>query len=496
MATADYILSIDQGTTGTTVLVVDVNGQIVDRAYSELTQIYPRPGWVEHDPIEIWQITQKLIIQLTRPDRNFVGIGITNQRETTVVWDRQTGQPVYNAVVWQCRRTADMCSQLKSDGHEEWVRQKTGLVVDPYFSATKIAWILDQVDVNRQRAHQGQLAFGTIDTWLLWKLTGGLVHATDETNASRSLLFDIDQLEWSSDLLDLFRIPVAMLPKVYPSRCHFGRTKGVVGLPDQVPIAGIAGDQQSALFGQLCMQAGSIKNTYGTGCFLLMQTGNQRMTSSSGLLTTLACSTSDQKSYALEGSIFIAGAAIQWLRDELQIIETAQETEQIAKSIKDTGGVYVVPAFTGLGTPYWRSSARGAIVNLTRGTGRAEIVRATLESIAYQTVDVVQTMTLEANLSFDCLKVDGGAVNNNFLMQFQADLLDRPVERPQQIETTALGAAYLAGLTVGVWSDMTELEKYRKVNQVFTPSMSTSIRQEKLAGWKTAVDQVIEGAVN
>ena len=496
MATADYILSIDQGTTGTTVLVVDVNGQIVDRAYSELTQIYPRPGWVEHDPIEIWQITQKLIIQLTRPDRNFVGIGITNQRETTVVWDRQTGQPVYNAVVWQCRRTADMCSQLKSDGHEEWVRQKTGLVVDPYFSATKIAWILDQVDVNRQRAHQGQLAFGTIDTWLLWKLTGGLVHATDETNASRSLLFDIDQLEWSSDLLDLFQIPLPMLPEVYPSRCHFGRTKGVVGLPDQVPIAGIAGDQQSALFGQICTQAGSIKNTYGTGCFLLMQTGNQRMTSSSGLLTTLACSTSDQKSYALEGSIFIAGAAIQWLRDELQIIETAQETEQIAKSIKDTGGVYVVPAFTGLGTPYWRSSARGAIVNLTRGTGRAEIVRATLESIAYQTVDVVQTMTLEANLSFDCLKVDGGAVSNNFLMQFQADLLDRPVERPQQIETTALGAAYLAGLTVGVWSDMTELEKYRKVNQVFTPSMSTSIRQEKLAGWKTAVDQVIEGAVN
>ena len=496
MATADYILSIDQGTTGTTVLVVDVNGQIVDRAYSELTQIYPRPGWVEHDPIEIWQITQKLIIQLTRPDRNFVGIGITNQRETTVVWDRQTGQPVYNAIVWQCRRTANMCSQLKSDGHEEWVRQKTGLVVDPYFSATKIAWILDQVDVNRQRAHQGQLAFGTIDTWLLWKLTGGLVHATDETNASRSLLFDIDQLEWSSDLLDLFRIPLPMLPEVYPSRCQFGGTKGVVGLPDQVPIAGIAGDQQSALFGQICTQAGSIKNTYGTGCFLLMQTGNQRMTSSSGLLTTLACSTSDQKSYALEGSIFIAGAAIQWLRDELQIIETAQETEQIAKSIKDTGGVYVVPAFTGLGTPYWRSSARGAIVNLTRGTGRAEIVRATLESIAYQTVDVVQTMALEANLSFDCLKVDGGAVNNNFLMQFQADLLDRPVERPQQIETTALGAAYLAGLTIGVWSDMTELEKYRKVDQVFTPSMSTSIRQEKLAGWKTAVDQVIEGAVN
>lgn len=496
MATADYILSIDQGTTGTTVLVVDVNGQIVDRAYSELTQIYPRPGWVEHDPIEIWQVTQKLIIQLSKSDRNFVGIGITNQRETTVVWDRQTGQPVYNAIVWQCRRTANMCSQLKSDGHEEWVRQRTGLVVDPYFSATKIAWILDQVDVNRQRAHQGQLAFGTIDTWLLWKLTGGLVHATDETNASRSLLFDIDQLEWSSDLLDLFRIPVAMLPKVYPSRCHFGRTKGVVGLPDQVPIAGIAGDQQSALFGQLCMQAGSIKNTYGTGCFLLMQTGNQRMTSSSGLLTTLACSTSDQKSYALEGSIFIAGAAIQWLRDELQIIETAQETEQIANSIKDTSGVYVVPAFTGLGTPYWRPSARGAIVNLTRGTGRAEIVRATLESIAYQTVDVVQTMAVEANLSFDCLKVDGGAVNNNFLMQFQADILDRPVERPLQVETTALGAAYLAGLTVGVWSDVAELEKHRKVDQVFTPSMSTSLRQEKLAGWETAVGQVIEGAVN
>ena len=496
MATADYILSIDQGTTGTTVLVVDVNGRIVDRAYSEFTQIYPRPGWVEHNPIEIWQITQKLIIQLTRSDRNFVGVGITNQRETTVVWDRQTGQPVYNAIVWQCRRTTDMCSQLKLDGHEGWVRQKTGLVVDPYFSATKIAWILDQVDVNRQKAHQGQLAFGTIDTWLLWNLTDGLVHATDETNASRSLLFDIDQLKWSPDLLDLFRIPAPMLPEVYPSRCQFGTTKGVVGLPDQVPIAGIAGDQQAALFGQLCTQAGSIKNTYGTGCFLLMQTGNQRMTSSSGLLTTLACSTSDQKSYALEGSVFIAGAAIQWLRDELQIIETAQETEQIANSIKDTGGVYVVPAFTGLGTPYWQSSARGAIVNLTRGIGRAEIVRATLESIAYQTVDVVQTMAAEANLSFDYLKVDGGAVNNNFLMQFQADLLDRPVERPQQVETTALGAAYLAGLTVGVWSDVAELEKYRKVDQVFTPSMSTSLRQEKLAGWKTAVDQVIEGAVN
>jgi len=496
MATTDYILSIDQGTTGTTVLVVDVSGQIVDRAYSESKQFYPQPGWVEHDPIEIWRTTQRLIGQLAQPDRNFVGIGITNQRETTVVWDRQTGQPVYRAIVWQCRRTADLCSKLRENGHEEWVRQKTGLVIDPYFSATKITWILDQVDADRQMAKRGRLAFGTIDTWLLWQLTGGMVHATDQTNASRSLLFDIEQLAWSSDLLDLFRIPEPMLPDVYPSKYHFGLTKDVDGLPDQIPIAGIAGDQQSALFGQLCTQAGSIKNTYGTGCFLLMQTGNQRMVSSSGLLTTLACSTSDQKAYALEGSVFVAGAAVQWLRDELQIIKSAQETEKIANSINDTSGVYVVPAFTGLGTPYWQASARGAIVNLTRGTGRAEIVRATLESIAYQTMDVVQAMANEANISLERLKVDGGAVANNFLMQFQADLLDRPVERPQQIETTALGVAYLAGLTVGIWKDVTELEKYRQIDQVFIPSMNNTFRQEKLAGWKTAVNQVITGIVN
>lgn len=493
-ADAGYILSIDQGTTGTTVLVVDAQGQVVDKAYSEFNQSYPKPGWVEHDPIEIWQTTQRLITQISRSNRQIVGIGITNQRETTVVWDRQTGQPVYPAIVWQCRRTTDHCAKLKAEGNEEWVRQKTGLVLDPYFSATKIAWILDRVDPDRHRAENGDLAFGTIDTWLLWHLTGGAIHATDFTNASRTLLFDIDRLTWDTELLQLFRVPKALLPTVHPSRHHFGQTMGLNSLPDWIPIAGIAGDQQAALFGQLCTKQGMVKNTYGTGCFLLMRTGNQRIPSQSGLLTTLACSSGtneDDVAYALEGSVFVAGAAVQWLRDELQIIQTAAETEQISDSISDSGGVYVVPAFTGLGAPYWKAQARGAILNLTRGVGRAEIVRATLESIAYQTVDVVSAMVADANVSLDRLRVDGGAVANNFLMQFQADLLDTQVERPTHIETTGLGAAYLAGLTVGLWDSVETLEKYRQVDRVFVPSMTAETRSQNLSGWRQAVDRVV-----
>ena len=494
MAHPPYILSIDQGTTGSTVLLIDVRGEIVAHGYRELTQHYPRPGWVEHDPIEIWEVTHQVIADLIDAHRvadEIAAVGVTNQRETTVVWERKTGRPIHPAIVWQCRRTSDICADLKERSFEDRIRMKTGLVLDPYFSATKVAWILDQVDGARERAERGELVFGTIDTWLLWHLTGGEVHVTDYTNASRTMLFNIDTLAWDDELLDVLRVPRSILPNVQASGSIFGRTKNIVPLPDGLPIAGIAGDQQSALFGQLCTQAGMAKNTYGTGCFLMLNTGEQRVNSKSGLLTTLICGLDEKPVYALEGSVFIAGAAVQWLRDGLHLIDTAAETEAIATSVPDSGGVFVVPAFTGLGAPYWDADAQGAILGLTRGATRAHIVRATLESIALQTADVVSAMHTDAGVELNRLRVDGGAVANNFLMQFQADILSMDVERPTRIETTGLGAGYLAGLTVGVWNGIHELESHRKIDRVFSPQIDTNQRQEKLGGWKNAVRRVM-----
>ena len=433
MARRPYILSIDQGTTGTTVLLIDTYGEIVARSYCEFTQRYPRPGWVEHDATEIWEVTHKIIADLVNTHevaQQIAAIGLANQRETTVVWERSTGKPIHPAIVWQCRRTSAVCADLKAQGFEELVRAKTGLVLDPYFSATKIAWILDSVNGARVRAERGELAFGTIDAWLLWNLTAGGVHATDYTNASRTMLLNIDTLTWDDELLTVFRVPERILPKVQPSVSTFGKTKNIDPLPNGIPISGIAGDQQAALFGQLCTQPRMAKNTYGTGCFLMLNTGERRVHSKSGLLTTLACGFDKKPVYALEGSVFITGAAVQWLRDGLQIIKSASETEAIAASVADSDGVFVVPAFTGLGAPYWDANAQGAILGLTRGTTRAHIVRATLESIALQTADVVTAMIADAGIGLDRLRVDGGAVVNNFLMQFQADVLGIDVERP------------------------------------------------------------------
>ncbi len=494
MANPPYILSIDQGTTGSTVLLIDSRGEIGAHGYREFTQHYPRPGWVEHDPIEIWDVTLSVMSELIRArgvGHQIAAIGVTNQRETTVVWERSTGRPIHPAIVWQCRRTAGICAELKGRGMEDRVRAKTGLVLDPYFSATKIAWILDGVDGAREWAQRGELAFGTIDTWLLWNLTGGAVHATDYTNASRTMLFNIDTLAWDDELLEMFRVPRSVLPEVHPSVNVFGETKNIAPLPDGTPIAGIAGDQQAALFGQLCTRPGMAKNPYGTGCFLMLNTGESRVHSQSGLLTTLACRPGKAPTYALEGSVFIAGAAVQWLRDGLQIIASAAETEALALRVADTGGVFVVPAFTGLGAPYWDPNAHGAILGLTRGTTRAHIVRATLESIALQTADVVTAMRTDAGIELDQLRVDGGAVANNFLMQFQADILGIDVERPTRIETTGLGAAYLAGLALGVWQSTDELESHRKIDKIFSPQIGASQRQQKLEGWKDAVRRVM-----
>ncbi len=489
MENASYILSIDQGTTGTTVLLVDSSGNIVSQGYKEFTQHYPQPGWVEHNPNEIWKATRDAIresLDKTDTDISIAGIGITNQRETTVIWERKTGKPIYPAIVWQCRRTAEICHELRTDvGVTAHIKAKTGLVIDPYFSATKIAWILDNVNGARTKAEKGELAFGTIDTWLLWKLTGGAEHKTDYTNASRTLLFDIDTLKWDESLLHIFNVPMSILPEVYPSSRHFG----VVNVPilEGIPICGIAGDQQSALFGQLCTQPDMVKNTYGTGCFLMLNTGSERIESRSGLLTTLACSMNAEPVYALEGSVFVAGAAVQWLRDGLGIIESAEATEKLAQQVEDTAGVVVVPAFTGLGAPYWNADVRGAIFGLTRGTKQEHIVRATLESIALQSADVMTAMMTDTGTSLERLRVDGGAVANDFLMQFQADILNIEVERPERIETTGLGTAYLAGLSSGVWRDVAELEKHRKINNVFMPQMNSKQRELKLRDWWKAV---------
>ena len=498
MPNSTYILSVDQGTTGTTVLLVDAHGDIVAQGYREFTQHYPRPGWVEHDAEEIWEVTQLAIADAltslpSDAREDIAAIGIANQRETTVVWERKTGKPIHPAIVWQCRRTAEICNTLKQQGLENLVKAKTGLVLDPYFSGTKVAWILDEVAGARERAERGELAFGTIDTWLLWQLTDGKVHKTDYTNASRTLLFNIETLTWDETLLEIFNVPKAILPEVRPSGGIFGEAEisGQGGKGKRVPIAGIAGDQQAALFGQMCLKPGMAKNTYGTGCFLMLNTGSQRVHSEAGLLTTLACGLTDTPVYALEGSVFVAGAAVQWLRDGIQIVETAAETERASNRVADSEGVFVVPAFTGLGAPYWDAAARGAIFGLTRGTTREHIIRATLEAIAFQSTDVVTAMLADANVTLETLRVDGGAVANDFLMQFQADILGIAVERPRRIETTGLGAAYLAGLATGIWGDTMELEAYRTTERIFSPQMDANRRDEKLAGWKDAVRRVM-----
>ena len=513
MSNTACILSIDQGTTGTTALLVDVQGNIIAQGYQEFTQYYPQPGWVEHDPNEIWNATLQAIDALFAEENalNIVAIGITNQRETTLIWDRHTGKPIHPAIVWQCRRTADRCALLEKEGAAEEIKAKTGLVIDAYFSGTKVAWILDHVSGARERAERGELAFGTVDTWLLWKLTDGAVHKTDYTNASRTLLFNINTLSWDETLLEILNIPKAILPEVCPSASNFGtanfyrnfwlETFGKNISLDGIPIAGIAGDQQAALFGQLCTEPGMAKNTYGTGCFLMLNTGAEKITTKTGLLTTLACSLDENPVYALEGSVFVAGAAVQWLRDGIQIIETAAETEEIAANTPDSGGIFVVPAFTGLGAPHWDAEARGAIFGLTRGSTREQIVRATLESIAYQSADVVSAMLTDAEMTLDRLRVDGGAAANNFLMQFQADILGINVERPAQIESTGLGAAYLAGITTGMWNNVEELEANRSAqavldgdplkSHVFSPQIDAKQRNEKLAQWKKAVQRVM-----
>lgn len=490
-----YVLSIDQGTTGSTTLLIDAHGKIIARGYQELKQHYPNPGWVEQNPVQIWEKTLHAILEAVNSSHiskgDIVAVGIANQRETTVLWRRDTSKPIYPAIVWQCRRTADDCNELKEQGIEEALRSKTGLLLDPYFSATKIAWILNHVDGAREHAESGNLAFGTVDAWLLWNLTGGTVHATDHTNASRTLLYDIQELAWHDELLDIFCIPKQILPEVGPSSRLFGFVKDVHPAINGLPIAAITGDQQAAMFGQLCTKPGMAKNTYGTGCFLMLNTGEECVQSTGGLLTTLACSLDDRPVYALEGSVFIAGAAVQWLRDGIGLVSSAAETEEIAKSVEDSAGVVVVPAFTGLGAPYWNPDAKGAITGLTRGTTCSHIVRATLESIAFQTADLVDAMTRELKMGQNRLRVDGGAAANDFLMQFQADILGMDVERPQQIESTGLGAAFLAGLTSGVWGCIEELESSRRVDCTFSANMSVAERCEKLAVWRDAVRRVM-----
>lgn len=485
-----YMLALDQGTTSSRCIIIDKKGNICEMAQKELTQIYPQSGWVEENPREIWSsqysvMTEAIAAYGITPEQ-IGGIGITNQRETTIIWNRHTGEPVYNAIVWQCRRTADMIDRLKQEMDEADIQAKTGLIPDAYFSASKIAWILDNVEGARQAAEAGDLLFGTVDTWLIWNLTGRTVHVTDYTNASRTMLFDIHKLCWDQELLDWFRIPACMLPEVKPSSCIYGYTCESV-LTGNVPIAGAAGDQQAALFGQCCFEAGSVKNTYGTGCFLLMNTGENPITSKHGLITTIAAGTGDKTTYALEGSVFVAGAAIQWLRDAMRMIKTAAQSEEYATAVEDTNGVYIVPAFTGLGAPYWNPYARGMVVGLTRDCKKEHFIRATLESIAYQAADVIRAMEEDTKMPITSLKVDGGASANDFLMQTQADINYTRVERPVCIESTALGAAYLAGLAVGMWKDTDEIKANWKLERNFDPIMEESVREQKLKDWKRAV---------
>lgn len=485
-----YMIALDQGTTSSRCILFDRQGTICSMAQKEFSQSYPQPGWVEHDPMEIWSsqfsVMTEAMSKIGVSGEQIAGIGITNQRETTVVWNKRTGEPVYHAIVWQCRRTADRIQKLVSDGWEEKVRKRTGLIPDAYFSASKIWWILENVPGAREQAERGELLFGTVDTWLIWKLTGGKVHVTDYTNASRTMLFDIHKLEWDPEILDYFQIPPGMLPEVRPSSEIYGVSDaGLTGT--EIPIAGIAGDQQAALFGQCCFEAGEMKNTYGTGCFLLMNTGETSVVSEHGLLTTLAATAGEKPQYALEGSVFVAGAAIQWLRDEMGLIKTAAESEQCCLAVEDSAGVYVVPAFTGLGAPYWDAGARGVICGLTRGAGKNHIVRAAVESLAYQVYDLAEVMKQDSGLSVVSLKTDGGASANDFLMQFQADILNARVQRPSCIETTALGAAYLAGLAVGYWDNLQDIRRNWSLSRCFEPAMAEAKRVELLKGWKEAV---------
>ena len=485
-----YILSFDQGTTSSRAIVFDKSGNIVSVAQKEFRQIFPQPGWVEHDANEIWStqigVATEAVQKAGITTQDIAAIGITNQRETTVVWDRQTSQPVYNAIVWQDRRTSDYCDQLKNDGSAKIIKEKTGLVTDAYFSGTKIKWILDNVEGAREKAEKGELCFGTIDAWLLWKLTKGQVHATDVSNASRTMIFNIHTLQWDQELLDLMNIPLAMLPEVRGSSEVYGYTEQIV-TSAKIPVSGIAGDQQAALFGQMCTQPGMVKNTYGTGCFMLMNTGDKPIASSNNLLTTIAWKVNGQVQYALEGSVFIAGAVVQWLRDGLKLIQKSSDVEELSLKEEDSGGVFMVPAFTGLGAPYWNQHARGIIVGLTRGSSNSHIARAAVESIAYQTMDVLKAMEADANISIKEVRVDGGATVNNYLMQFQADILNTTVIRPAITETTALGAAYLAGLAVGFWSDVKELEAYWQKEKLFEPAMDDGKRKNLQKQWARAI---------
>ena len=495
MRTGDCVLAIDQGTTSSRAFLFDRAGRVVAHARQEIKQFYPRPGWVEHDPDELWASCVAVIRAAIRQARirptQIAALGITNQRETTILWERLSGRPVHPAIVWQCRRTAEICGRLKARGLEPLFRRATGLVLDAYFSGPKIAWVLERVPGARTRAEQGKLCSGTVDSWLIWQLTRGRVHATDPTNASRTLLFNIQSLAWDPGLLRALRLPAALLPRVLPSSGIFGYTAaGLAGLPAGIPIAGVAGDQQAALFGQRCTHAGAMKNTYGTGCFLLLHTGQRRIRSRHGLITTVACDARGRAAYALEGSVFIAGAAIQWLRDGLGMIADAAETEAIADGAGDTQGVYVVPAFTGLGAPYWRPEARGLICGLTRGTTYTHLVRATLESIAYQTRDVVEAMQKDSHLTIRSLQVDGGACENNALMQFQADLLGCQVVRPKMVETTAKGAAQLAGLATGFWTTR-QLDQMRAVDRTFAPQIAAADRARLWRGWQQAVARTL-----
>lgn len=487
-----YIVALDQGTTSSRAVVLDQNANIICSSQREFTQIYPKSGWVEHDPLEIYATQSSTLVEALakagiRSDQ-VAAIGITNQRETTIVWDKTTGKPVYNAIVWQCRRTAYICEDLKQQGLTDYIRDNTGLVVDPYFSGTKIKWILDHVEGAREQAEAGNLLFGTVDTWLIWKMTQGRVHVTDYTNASRTMLFNINTLEWDEKLLKALDIPLSMMPEVKPSSQVYGQTNIGGKGGTRIPIAGIAGDQQAALFGQMCVEPGQAKNTYGTGCFLLMNTGKEKVSSSNGLLTTLACGPKGDVAYALEGAVFMGGASIQWLRDEVKLLDDAKDSEYFAEKVGSANGVYVVPAFTGLGAPYWDPYARGAIVGLTRGVNSNHIIRATLESVAYQTRDVLDAMQADSGIKLGTLRVDGGAVANNFLMQFQSDILAAEVHRPVVTEVTALGAAYLAGLAVGFWHSIDELQNKAQLDRKFVPCQDDNKRNRRYRGWKRAVE--------
>ena len=485
-----YIMALDAGTTSNRCILFDEKGEICSIAQKEFTQYFPKPGWVEHDANEIWSsqlgVAVEAMAKLGIGADDIAAIGITNQRETTIVWDKNTGEPVYNAIVWQCRRTSEYCDTLKDKGLTDKFREKTGLIIDAYFSGTKLKWILDNVDGVRERAEKGELLFGTVETWLIWKLTKGKAHVTDYSNASRTLLFNIKDLTWDKEILEELNIPESMLPEPKPSSCVYGYSDASF-FGKEIPISGAAGDQQAALFGQTCFNPGEAKNTYGTGCFMLMNTGETPVYSQNGLVTTIAWGLDGKVNYALEGSIFVAGASIQWLRDELRIIESAADSEYMAKKVKDTNGCYVVPAFTGLGAPYWDQYARGTIVGLSRGVNKYHIIRATLESIGYQVNDVLHAMKADSGIDLAALKVDGGASANDFLMQFQSDIINAPVKRPSCVETTAMGAAYLAGLAVGYWNSKEDVIKNWAVNKIFSPIMGEDERERKIKGWNKAV---------